>query len=285
MLVYLNGEYLPNQEAKVSVDDRGFIFGDGVYEVIRALGGRFFTADEHLARMEHGMHALRIPQLPETRSDALLAVAQRLLDENELSDGEATVYMQVTRGSARRTHYFPPVGTPPTVYLATSRFAPPVELRGSGADAVTCPDVRWSRCNLKTINLLPNVLAKQQAVEAGAVEAVLVRNGVVTEGASTNVFGVIDGELRTHPTSDHILPGITRAVIIGLAEALGYPVVQRPIAIEEVAQLEELFLTGTTTDVLPVVRLDGRPVADGRPGPITVALQGALRERMSASTS
>jgi D-alanine transaminase len=280
MLIFLNGEFLPRSEAKVSVDDRGFVFGDGVYEVIRAVGGRLFTADEHLERMEGGMRALGIQPSEETQRAALLGIARRLLRENGLLDGEATVYVQVTRGAAPRLHQFPPAATRPTVYLSTAPFLPPVEIRGVGAAAITTPDLRWSRCDLKTVNLLPNVLAKQLAVEAGATEAILMRDGVVTEGASTSVFGAMDGRIRTHPASNYILPGITRGVVMELAAALGHRVVQRPLLVEEIRRVDELFITGTTTDVLPIVRLDGRPVGDGRPGPVTLGLQEALAERM-----
>jgi D-alanine transaminase len=280
MLVYLNGEFLPRSEAKVSVDDRGFVFGDGVYEVIRAIGGRLFTADEHLERMEGGMRALGIQPSEETQRAALLGIARRLLRDNGLLDGEATVYVQVTRGAAPRLHQFPPAATRPTVYLATAAFLPPLEIRGVGAAAITTPDLRWSRCDLKTVNLLPNVLAKQLAVEAGATEAILVREGVVTEGASTSVFGVVDGRIRTYPASNYILPGITRGMVMELAAAQGHRVVQRPLLVEEIRRVDELFITGTTTDVLPIVRLDGRPVGAGRPGPVTLGLQEALAERM-----
>ncbi|CAN5830904.1 aminotransferase class IV [soil metagenome] len=280
MLVYLDGTYLRRGEARVSVDDRGFIFGDGVYEVIRASGGCLFTADEHLARLERGMRGIGIPMHADCARDRLLAIAEHLLRENGLLEGEATVYVQVTRGCAPRTHHFPAPECAPTVYLSAARFTPPVQIRVVGASAITHPDIRWSRCDLKTLNLLPNVLAKQRAVEAGATEAILVRDGVVTEGASTNVFGMVGGELRTYPVANYILAGITRGVVIHLAAELGITVAERPILAEELPHVEELFITGTTTDVLPVVQLDGRPIGDGRPGPITNALGEALARRM-----
>jgi D-alanine transaminase len=281
MLVYLNGEYVARAEARVSVDDRGFIFGDGVYEVIRAIEGRLFTAAEHLARMEEGMRALGIPGTAETERATLLGIARRLLRENGLAAGEATVYLQVTRGAAPRAHHFP-TATRSTVYLAANRFEPPRELRSRGGSAITHPDLRWSRCHLKTVNLLPNVLAKQAAVEAGAAEAILVRDGVVTEGSSTNVFGVIAGELRTHPATPQILHGITRSLVMGLAAEVGYQVVERPILQEELPLLEECFITGTTTDVLPIVSVDGLQVGDGAPGPVTRTLREALAGRLHA---
>jgi D-alanine transaminase len=283
MLVYLDGDYLPHERAKVSVDDRGFLFGDGVYEVIRAFDGRFFTADEHLRRLERGLQGLDIRWTGGT--DTILEIGRRLLAENDLAEGDATLYLQITRGAAPRTHAFPATTTPPTLYASTSRFVVPHELRERGVDAITHADLRWSRCDLKTVNLLPNAMAKQRAVEAGAWESIFLRDGVVTEGASTNVFGILDGQLRTYPKCNYILPGITRDVILELAAEREIPVAEEPILAEELPRLEELFLTGTTTDVQPVVRLDGRAVGDGVPGPIARALQTALTERIRGAVA
>jgi D-alanine transaminase len=206
----------------------------------------------------------------------LRALALELLARNGLSGSEATVYLQLTRGAAPRTHHFPPPGTRPTLYLSASDFVPPWEARSQGMKAITHPDVRWSRCNIKSINLLPNTLAKQRAREAGAAEAVLVRDGVLTEGASTTVFAVLDGALCTHPNGPHILPGITRDVVLALARAAGIPVHERPVRLEERERLQELFVASTTLDLAPVVALDGLPVGMGRPGPVTRALQRAF---------
>src|SRR5262245_29867727 len=198
MTVYLNGSYVERAAAKVPVDDRGFLFGDGVYEVTRAYDGVLFGWARHLRRLERGLEGLGISVAARVR-DGLAEISERLLRENGLESGDATVYLQITRGVAQRTHYFPPPGTPPTVFLSASRLAVPDEIRTRGAAAIAIPDLRWGRCDLKTVNLLPNVLAKQQAVAAGAFEAVLVRDGIVTEGASSNVLAVKDGVLRTHP--------------------------------------------------------------------------------------
>jgi D-alanine transaminase len=274
MTVYLNGEYLAAEEATVSVRDRGFLLGDGVYEVIRAPHGVLFTAEAHLERMARGLEALRI-EIP-GGTESLVEVCERLVAENGLEGGDATVYLQVTRGAAPRTHFFPPAGTRPTVYASAATFTRPPGLHDRGAETITLPDQRWARCDLKTTNLLPNVLAKQAAVEAGATEAIFLRDGVVTEGASTNVFAVIDGFVRTYPRSNYILAGITRDVVLGLAAEADLPIRETPILREELEHAEEVFLTGTTTDVLPVVRVDGRAVADGEPGTVTVRLRGAL---------
>ena len=280
-IVYLNGAYRERAEAVVSVDDRGFVFGDGVYEVIRVIRGAPFEPERHCARLEHGLSELRIAGAAEAETPAaLLEITSRLLAENALEDGEATIYVQVTRGAAPRSHIFPETVTPPTVFVAVSRFSPPETLRERGAATITHPDLRWGRCDLKTVNLLPNVLAKQRAHEAGAAEAILVRDGAITEGSHTTVFGVVDGRLRTHPLCSAILPGVTRAVILELAAALALTVDETPLLAREMGRVDELFLAGTTTDVTPVIRVDDRQVGTGRPGPITRALADALRTRM-----
>jgi len=281
-VAYLDGAYVPRAEARVSADDRGFLFGDGGYEVTRAIDGRLFEAERHRVRLARTLHALRI-DYPHAEIAALDEVALRLLRENDLLQGEATVYVQVTRGAALpRTHHFPPAGTRPTVYLAAQRFVPPAGLRERGASVITVPDIRWSRCDLKTVNLLPNAMAKQQAVEAGCDEALFVRDGVVMEGAHTNVCFVLDGELRTAPLTNYILGGVTRDVVLALAAEAGIPVREYPLLREEVARASEAFLTSTTSDVLPVVRIDGAPVGDGAPGPVARRLLELLQARMRA---
>lgn len=279
-VVYLNGELVPREKAVVPVDDRGFTFGDGVYEVFRAHDGAFFEAGAHLRRLADGLRGLQIRGGEALEDDALLAVAGRLLAENGLREGHATVYVQVTRGTAPRTHYFPRQEVPPTVYLSASRFTPPVEQCERGVEAITLPDIRWSRCDLKTVNLLPNVLAKQKAVASGAAEALLLRDGVLTEGSHTSAFAVVAGELRTHPRSTYVLPGVTRALLLRVAAERGVPVSETPVLAEELPGAEELFVCGTTMDVTPIVRLDGRAVADGAPGPITRMLYRELVRRI-----
>lgn len=280
MLVYLNGEYLPDSEAMVPVTDRGFVFGDGVYEVTRAVDGNLFAEEAHWLRLARGMRELGIDPGGYLDRGEVRSVSERLLRENDLASGHATIYLQVTRGAAPRTHWFPPRDTPPTVYLSASRFTVPEELRRNGASAITLPDIRWARCDLKTVNLLGAVLAKQRAKEAGAFDAVLLRDGAVTEGGATNVFGVIDGRLRTSPRSHYILPGITREIIIEIARQERIEVEEMPILAHELQIVEELFFTGTTTDVQPIVELDGRTIGGGRPGAIAVTLLGRLMERM-----
>lgn len=278
--VYLNGEFLPSDRAAISVDDRGFLFGDGIYEVTRVFHGRAVEPGRHRRRMERGLSALAI-EMTASELDALDAVSDRLIRENGLADSDAMVYLQVTRGSAYpRTHNFPAGQTRPTVYMNAAASPSRDELRARGATAVTVPDVRWARCDLKTVNLLPNALARQQAAVAGAFEALFVRDGVLLEGSQTNLFAVIDGELRTAPSTNYILPGVTRDIVLELARASGMGVREFPILIEEVSRATELFVTSTTSDVMPIVRLDGLVVGDGLPGAVTRQLYAAFVERM-----
>ncbi len=277
--VYLNGQYLPHERALISADDRGFIFGDGIYEVVRSIGGHIFEWDAHAARMVRGLTGLGIA-FGEREVAGLQGVCDRLLSDNGLADGEATVYLQVSRGAAPRTHAFPPAGTPPTVYANATKFTVPHELRANGGQAITFPDIRWARCDLKTVNLLGPVLARQAAAEAGAYEAIFLRDGMMTEGAATNAFAVIDGVLRTYPLSNYILPGITRKVIFQLAAELGLAIIEEPVRHSELPIADELFVCGTTTDVTPLVALDGRALGDGEPGAITKRLRDALAARM-----
>ncbi len=281
MTVYVNGAYLDRATAQVPVDDRGFLFGDGVYEVTRAVNGQLFAWERHLRRLARGLEALSIV-LPDVR---LLEVSEHLLEENALETGDATVYLQITRGVAERRHHFPPPGTAPTVFLSASRLVVPDELRARGAAAITTADLRWERCDLKTVNLLPNVLAKEQAVAAGAFEALLVRDGIVTEGASSNLFAVIAGKLHTHPPTHRILAGITREVVLELAAELAIPVVLEPITRAALSTASEVMITATTADVMPVVSVDGSRVGDGRPGGVARRLHAGLRARMDALTA
>ena len=280
--VYLDGAYVARDRARISVDDRGFTFGDGIYEGVRAIGGRLFEWDAHAARMIDGLAGLRIG-LPADQVRALGAVGERLLRDNALVDGEAFLYIAVTRGAAPRAHGFPPAGTPPTVFASTTRFVVPRALRQAGGAAITHEDLRWARCDWKTLNILGAVLARQAAVEVGATEAILVRDGVVTEGAATTVFAVIDGVLRTHPTGHRILPGVTRDLVIACAAAAGLAVRDEAVRAAELRGAQEIFVCGTTTDVTPIVTLDGAPVATGTPGPITRQLQHALEARLYAT--
>jgi D-alanine transaminase len=282
MIVYLNGSYLPAEDARLSALDRGFVFGDGVYEVWRVVNGRLFENERHRERLERGLRDLRIGPPDGADADGLRAIAERLLQENGLLDGHATFYVQVTRGAAPRTHQFPPAGTRPTIFAYTAAMKSLDQERRTGVRAITQPDVRWLRCNIKTVQLLPNVLAKQAAIEAGAFEAIFVRDGIAIEGTHSNLFAVLNGELRTHHANHLILPGVTRSVVLELARELGIPCREQPVTEAELGWVEEVFFTGTTTDVLPVVRVDDFDVGDGKPGPVAGQLYEALAARMEA---
>ena len=275
MQVYLNGEYLPHDEARVSVDDRGFLFADGVYEVVRIYGGRPHRMTEHMERMERGLAALRIRFRD---METVASAAERLIDENGI-DADGTIYVQISRGAAPRKHAFPGRDTPPTVYVAAEPYGGhPEEHWLDGVDAVTVPDNRWARCDIKSIALLPNVLANQAAHAQGAFEALFVKDGVVIEGSHSNLWAVRRDRLLTYPASNYILPGITRAEVFELAAELGIEVEEGPIYEEELFDMDELFLSGTTTEIMPVVRVDGQEIVDGEPGPITRKLLAAFRD-------
>jgi D-alanine transaminase len=275
-LVYLGGTIVPRRSAAVSIDDRGFLFGDAVYEVLRIVRGRFIEAERHLRRLARSLHEVSIPN----PGLDLLAVSADLLRRNGLGNAEATVYVQVSRGAAVRQHAFPPPGTAPTVLVTVSAFSPRSELLTNGAVAITLPDLRWSRCDIKSVNLLPNVLAAQRAAEAGAFEAILLRDGVVTEATRSNVLVVAGGVVRTHPTGPFILPGVTREVVLELAGEAGVAVREEAVGSDDLNAADEVFLTGTTADVMPVVKIDGRPVGAGRPGPMARRLGAMLAERI-----
>jgi D-alanine transaminase len=282
VLAYLNGQFLPRADAAVPVEDRGFVFGDGVYEVWRVVGGRLFETERHLARLSSGLSELRIPAPDLVDPSRLVAIAERLLTDGGLLDGEATFYVEVTRGVAPRTHAFPPGNVAPTVFAMVNAFKPAEELRRTGASCITMPDIRWLRCDIKTIQLLPNVLGKQAAAEAGALDVLFVRDGAVTETSHANVLAVLDGVIRTHPTNNLILPGVTRAVVLEAARDLGMSVDETPFTPRDLARASEVFLAGTTTDVMPIIRVDDLVIGDGKPGPVATTLFGELRRRLDA---
>lgn len=269
-IVYLRGEYLPADEAKVPVNDRGFLFADGVYEVTPAYRGRLFRWDQHLARMRRGLADIAI----DFDAASLREVKEELLARNGLTDVPvAYVYVQVSRGVAPRSHAFPDPSVAPTVYGFANQYHRPMPDRWQrGFDAVTVPDQRWSRCDIKAIALLPNVLAQQAAADAGVTDAIFVRDGMALEGSHANLFAVFDGVLATSPKSNYILHGVTRDFVIELAQRLGIPVEERAFTLAELYAADEVFLSGTTTEVRPSVEVDGRKIGDGRVGPVACAL-------------
>lgn len=273
--VWFNGAYVDKDEVRISPDDRGFLFADGLYEVVRCYAGRPFEMEAHLARLSDGLAALRIRGV---EPQAIGEVCLELLARNGLETTDAVLYVQVTRGVAPRVHHFPPEGTSPTVYVSARAFTPSVDPE-VGVSAITAPDHRWTRCDIKSVSLLPNCLAAQQAREEEAYEAVLVRDGVALEGTRTSFFGVIDGVVRTAPRTNYILPSVTRSVVLRLCREHGIPFDERPVLLEECRRADELFFAGTTTEVLPIIRLDGHPVGSGKPGPVSLRLSSLFRER------
>lgn len=281
MHVYLNGHYIAARDASISPLDRGFLFGDGIYEVVRAIDGRLVEAHRHWTRLARSLRETRIDRPLTLGDDEVSTIALRLLEENGLMQGHAIVYLEVTRGSVSpRTHHFPPAGTPPTVFASAAAFTPFDGQRITGVPVILAPDERWARCDIKSVNLLPNAMAKQLAVDAGAWETVFVRDGTITEGTSSNVFAVIAGELRTHPATHAILGGVTRDVTLATAKTLGIPIAERAFTVAELEGAEEAFLTSTTNDVMPVVRVDGTRVGTGEPGPVTRRIGDEVRKRL-----
>jgi D-alanine transaminase len=272
-LVWLNGEILDFASAKVSVEDRGFQFGDGVYEVVRVYQGKPFALMEHLERLRRSAGEIELP-LPLSLEE-LAGVARDLIARAGIA--EAELYIQLTRGTARRNHLFP-TDTPPTLVMTVRqvRHIPP-ELREQGIRVLTVPDERWARCDIKSICLLPNVLAKERAHRAGAFEALFVREGLVMEGTSSNVFAWTGEELVT-PIADHrILSGITRGFVLQVARQHGYRTVERDLPLAELTSAREVLIAGTVTELLAVIAIDGEPVGDGKPGPVFRQLYAAYR--------
>lgn len=275
-LAYVNGRFLPLAEAVVSVEDRGYQFADGVYEVVATYGGQPHALAAHFARLESSLAALYLPL--DIRAYGLEA---KLMDGLERSGfAETLVYIQITRGVAPRRHEFPANPVEPTVVMTfKERYQLPQGLYESGVAVIAVADQRWKRCDIKSISLLPNILAKQEAAQAGAFEAILVdAEGRVTEGSSTSVFCVRSGRVYTTPAGPHILPSITRGTLLDLAHRLEIPVVEEFSTLAEYKGADEVFLAGTTTEAMPVITIDGETIGDGHPGPISTRLRVAFMQ-------
>jgi D-alanine transaminase len=281
-LCYLNGEYTPLNQAKVSVLDRGFIFGDGIYEVVPVYGRRLFRFDEHMARLERSLTKLRIPN-PHSRPDWLMHC--RRLIEAQVSEDQL-IYIQVTRGVALRDHVMP-AGIEPTVFMMVSAMKQPSsEQRHQGVACVSARDFRWERGDIKSISLLGNVLARQISADQGAVETIMFRDGFLTEAASCNVWVVREGAVLGPPKSEHVLEGIRYELIRELCEQEGLAFNLRPISEGEVTSADELMLSSATKEVLPITTLDGEPVgrgaARGKPGPAYARIYEAYQRAKHA---
>ncbi|WP_019628512.1 MULTISPECIES: D-amino acid aminotransferase [unclassified Thioalkalivibrio] len=275
-IAYFNGDYLPLDQVRISPLDRGFLFGDSVYEVIPSYAGEFFMLPAHLERLDRSLAAIRI--LSPFDAGQWTALLEDLLARNaDPATPDLGVYLQVTRGVAPRDHAFPPDARP-TVLAMVSPIRPlPEAVRTEGVAAVTAEDRRWGHCDIKATTLLANVLNRQAAVEQGAVEAILLRDGQLTEGAASNVLVVLDGRLVTPPLAPSVLPGVTRSRVLDLARELGYPVEECAVSESELARAEEIWLTSSTREILPVTRLNDRVVGTGHPGPVWKALHAAYQ--------
>jgi D-alanine transaminase len=272
---YFNGDFLPKDEIRIDPDDRGFLFADGVYEVIRWYEGFFYDMEGHMTRLRRSMREIRI-DWPD--SDSFPSTALELITRNNLDNTPALVYLQVTRGAAKRSHAFPSPPIPPTVYAFARGFIPDKESISKGIHTILRPDNRWSRCDIKSVSLLPNILSFQEARDSGALECIFVREGNITECAHSNVFFVIDGKLVTHPECDKVLAGITRKNILRLAHEAGIPVTETPLPVTRLPEVSEVFVTNTSFEIVPVISIDGKPVGKGIQGPVS----GLLREKFDS---
>jgi len=274
---YLNGEYLPLEQARISPLDRGFLYGDSVYEVVHCYDGCAFRLESHVRRLMRSLGELSIP------ADAafLRSVVPELIARDGLRSGEALVYIQVTRGAApKRQHAFPPAGTPPTVFAFAWAFQPMAEWYDPGVVLATLPDDRWARCDIKTTALIGNVMGHQRARDAGAHEGIFIRDGAVTEGTLSNAWAVIKGEVRTAPLSNLILPGVKRDVVVECCRANGIPLREEPVLAHELARADEVFITSTVHDVAPASRVDGRDLPRARP--VTDRIRALFRQAVAA---
>ena len=271
---YLNGRFSPLAELTISPDDRGFLFGDGVYEVIRAYHGIPAFWEEHYTRLLRSTKEISLSfHEDQQKFHSLLLTG---IQKSEYDEGK--VYIQITRGVAPREHGFP-VKVEPTVFFSFREMsALPIEMIRDGVKIITVPDIRWGRCDIKSLNLLPNVLAKQQAQEAQVFEAIFVRDGLVIEGATSNIFIVKGGQLRTPERNQFVLAGVTQQQIINLAHAQGQKVKFGRITLDDLKEADEVFLVGTTIEVLPVVVVDGQIIHEGNPGPVTCAMRQRFRD-------
>ncbi|NHC42443.1 D-amino-acid transaminase [Bacillus sp. MM2020_1] len=267
---------IKRSEAKVDVEDRGYQFGDGVYEVIRVYNGKMFTATEHLNRFEKSLDSIGIT-LPYTK-EHLTGLLEELIAKNNLQLG--TIYMQITRGVAPRNHAFPAENVTPCLVAYTKEIGRPLESLKAGVKTIVTDDIRWLRCDIKSLNLLGNLLAKQKAIVEGCFEAIQHRSEEVTEGSSSNIFVVKNGIVSTHQSNNLILKGITKDVILQVCTNNNIVVEERAFTLEELVNADEVFLSSTTAEVMPIIEVDRKPVTDGLPGPVTRKLQELFEQEI-----
>ncbi|MFC4355871.1 D-amino-acid transaminase [Chryseomicrobium palamuruense] len=274
--VLWNDQLTTRDEVKIGIEDRGYQFGDGIYEVIKVYGGDVFTATEHIDRFYSSAEKIAMA-LPYTK-DVLHHLIHQLIEENELENG--IVYLQATRGDSPRNHPYPNPAVEAVLTGYTRETKRPLAELEAGVPVILIEDIRWLRCDIKSLNLLGNVMAKQQAVEKGCFEAVQHRGDVITEGSSSNAFGIKDGTLYTHPTTNLILNGITRQVILDCCKEIGLPVVEEAFTVEQAKQMDEFFISSTGIEVMPVIKLDDHVVGNGTPGEWTRKLQHAFEAKL-----
>lgn len=267
--VFLNGRFLPTEEASISPLDRGFLFADGIYEVIPAYQGQLFRLDKHLDRLQHSLDAVRLPLPEELKRNQLTDAMNELIDRN--GGGNLSLYLQITRGCpTQRDHGFPTEAVTPTVFMMTTPMKAPLvdQLeQAKGVSAITAEDTRWARCDIKSVSLLPNLLLRQQAVDVGAAEAILIKEGFVTEGAASNIFIVKENTLITPPLKPAILSGITRDFILELAQKHQLPFKEASVSRDDLLNADEVWASSSTKEILPIVKIDGKPVGSGEVGP------------------
>jgi len=276
-IAYINGQFLPREEIRISPDDRGFLFADGVYEVAQWYAGFFFDMKSHVTRLKRSLRELKIEW---TDPDRFPSIANELIRLNDLKTSYALVYLQVTRGAAKRTHYFPSPEVTPTVYAFAWGFTPESMLQEQGVTVMLKEDIRWSRCDIKSVALLANTLSFQEAHEKGMKECIFVRNGVITEGSHSNIFFVIDGTLFTHPESNHILSGVTRKNILRIAKNAGIKIKEEGVNKDNLNSCQEAFITNTSAEITPVIDLGGIKIGDGNPGPVSRLLRKIFDEEI-----
>lgn len=281
-IVYFNGQYLSEDRVFISPNDRGFTFADGTYEVLRTYQGKLLFADEHITRLKYSLSQLKI-QEPDL--GCFKDIFYKLLESNGLNDKLGLIYIQITRGVYKRMHAFPDEQVNPTIFIRAREFTPMTSEIKNGVKAITYEDFRWTRCDIKSISLLPNILSSQIAKDNQAYEAIFYRNGIVTEGAHTNVFGIKDGIVYTHPHSNFILAGVSRDVIVKLCMKHGIPIKEVGYPYDKFHELDEIFLAGTSTEVMPVVKLDDFEISKGQPGPITRKIQNIFDQEVNARIS
>ncbi|MBN1416356.1 MAG: D-amino-acid transaminase [Bacteroidales bacterium] len=269
-IVYLNDAFIPKEKACISPDDRGFYFADGIYEVIKYYNGKAFCLSDHMERLRRSLSSIRINF---TGIDQIESLANELIHLNHMEEGYTGVYMQITRGVNRRMHQFPDESACPTFYMNAYPLPPFINELKKGIRVILREDIRWQRCDIKSIMLLPNVLMYQEAIENGARECFFVRDGYFTESTHSNIFGVKNGEVYTHPDSNHILPGITKRIIVKICNKAGITVKETPVRVKDCKYFDEFFISGTGSEIMPVIQLGDIPVRNGKPGTITRQIQ------------